>query len=135
MPSPARKRVTISIVAFVLNAPASVNPEYSARFSMNADRRPEAVGESAERGRPDEHPDERRAQGDRQRQSIQAELLREHSAEHAGQEDVEQIEERADSRDDRRVRVGGDRRQPIQPGGDRRVTTQGRDSTAWRSTR
>ena len=47
------------------------------------------------------------------------ELLRQHGAEHARQEDVEQIEERADARDDRRVAVNRRRRQPVQPRGDR----------------
>ena len=40
--------------------------------------------------------------------ATEVELLREHGAEHAGQEDVEQIEERSDAGDDRRLAVGAE---------------------------
>jgi hypothetical protein len=48
----------------------------------------------------------------------QLELLREHRRQNAGQEDVEEIKERTDARDDCRVAVSSRRRKPIQPRGD-----------------
>jgi hypothetical protein len=42
-------------------------------------------------------------------------LLRQNGGEYARQEDVEQIEERSDARDDRRVAVNRRRRKAVQP--------------------
>jgi hypothetical protein len=47
--------------------------------------------------------------------------LCENCAEHAGKEDVEQVEEGPDAGDDRRVTVRSRRRQPIQARGNRYV--------------
>ena len=43
-------------------------------------------------------------------------LLREDSGENAGEKDIEEIEERTDTRDERRVAVNRRRRQAVQPG-------------------
>jgi len=45
-------------------------------------------------------------------------LLREHRGQDTGQKDIEEIEERPDTRDDCRVAVDLRRRKPIQPSGD-----------------
>jgi len=76
------------------------------------------IGKPAEQRRPEEHPDETRRDDRWQRGTRQLELLREHGGEHTRQEDVEQIEERPDARDDGCVAVKPCRRKTIQSRGD-----------------
>jgi hypothetical protein len=76
---------------------------------------PARIGKPPEERRAEEHPDEARGDDGRQRGSREMKLLRQNGGEYARQEDVEQIEERSDARDDRRVAVNRRRRKAVQP--------------------
>lgn len=66
-----------------------------------------------------EHPDEARRQERRQCRPAEIELFDQHRAEHAGQKDVEDVEEGADTGDDGGFAVRASRRQPVEARADR----------------
>ena len=70
----------------------------------------ETIGEPAEQRGADEHANEGGAQDRREREAAQCELLRQHRAQNAREEDVEEIEECADAGNKRGPAVRGDRR-------------------------
>ena len=93
----------MSIGALTLNAPSE--REHGIDAEVQQKRRSPAVPvrETAEQRRADEHADESRPNHRGQRQPTELKLLRQHGAQDAGEEDVEEIEEGADAGDDGRA--------------------------------
>ena len=105
---PPGTRDAMSIGAFTLNAPDE--REHGIDAEVQQERRSAAVPirETAEQRRADEHADESGPNHRRQRHPAELKLLGQHGAQHAGEEDIEQIEEGTDAGND-----GGGSGEPV----------------------